>query len=124
MQQVNMRQHSSGSRQPRVHLLTAGLDPDALLLVGGLVLGRHVHNAVGVNVKRHLQATTDTRNSRYTLRTACAADHNMQLRSSTTAARKQPAGSAHPTSLQCHTMPLHPAVSRNDVSKLTMCSST
>ena len=33
---------------------TTGLDAYALLLVGGLVLGRDVDDAVGVNVKRHL----------------------------------------------------------------------
>jgi hypothetical protein len=49
------RQAAANTGQARTkNSRTAGLDANALLLVGGLVLGAHVHDAVGVNVKRHL----------------------------------------------------------------------
>mmetsp|Transcript_27894 Transcript_27894/g.70115 ORF Transcript_27894/g.70115 Transcript_27894/m.70115 type:complete len:574 (+) Transcript_27894:58-1779(+) len=42
----------------------ARLDGDLLLLVGGLVLGGDVHNAVGINVKSHLDLRNATRGGR------------------------------------------------------------
>ena len=43
--------------RPWAAWLTAGLDTDGLLLASGLVLGAHVHDAVGVDVKGHLANT-------------------------------------------------------------------